>query len=330
MRGAGFQALRRLARTGGMLLLLGTGLSGPAAAQAPAQLNDGLYQSETARRSFFDGYAVGTELFCCARTLKQESGPASSGLFGLPLGLRFHLNYALGDRLDLGAVLNASGSTTGRTLAVDWILLKFYQASENDSYAFRLAVDPSVDGMLGFPQIDVALLTSSLLSPFVVANYAIGLRRVRTGYERWTPLEEAEPQPNAALIAADPPPRFEITYQQAFGWELHLLMSYALLLNPARSNVFVGLTGTARYYNLMESARETRTVTEGAGKRGAEEATVWERTYNGGIVWAQGGLEYNRPSYQLSPFVGLPLLFWSSETEEAAPRVQAGLRLTLR
>lgn len=329
MRGAGFQALRRLACTGSMLLLLGTGLSDPAAAQAPAQLNDGLYQSETARRSFFDGYAVGTELFCCARTLNQESGPASSGLFGLPLGLRFHLNYALGDRLDLAPCSTPAAAPQGAR----WPSTGSCSSSislGNDSYAFRLAVDPSVDGMLGFPQIDVALLTSSLLSPFVVANYAIGLRRVRTGYERWTPLEEAETSPNAVLIAADPPPRFEITYQQAFGWELHLLMSYALLLNPARSNVFVGLTGTARYYNLMESARETRTVTEGAGKRGAEEATVWERTYNGGIVWAQGGLEYNRPSYQLSPFVGLPLLFWSSETEEAAPRVQAGLRLTLR
>ncbi|SHK35037.1 hypothetical protein [Rhodothermus profundi] len=330
MRGAGFQALRRIARTGSMLLLLGAGLSDPTRAQTPAQLNDGLYHSETARRSFFDGYAVGTELFCCARTLGQESGPASSGLFGLPLGLRFHLNYALGDQLDLGVVLNASGGTTGRTLAIDWILLKFYQASEKDSYAFRLAVDPAMDGMLGFPQIDVALLTSSLLSPFVVANYAVGLRRVRTGYERWTPLEEPETASDAAFTTADPPPRFEITYQQAFGWELHLLVRYALLLNPARSNVFVSLTGTARYYNLIESARETRTMAEGAGKRSADAAATWERTYTGGIVWVQSGLEYNRPSYQILPFVGLPLLFWSSETEEAAPRVQAGLRLTLR
>ncbi len=329
MRGAGFRTLRRIACAGSALLLLGSGLGASSRAQVPAQLNDGLYQSETAHRSFFDGYAVSTELFCCAR-LNQESGPASSGLFGLPVGLRFHLSYALSDQLDLGIVLNASGGTTGRTLTADWILLKFYQASESDSYAFRLAVDPAADGTLGFPQIDVALLTSSLLSPFVVANYAVGLRRVRTGYERWTPLEETQASPNTALAPADPPPRFEITYQQVFGWELHLLMSYALLLNPARSNIFIGLTGTARYYNLMESARETRTVTEGAGKRGTEEAATWERTYNGGIIWAQGGLEYNRPSYQLSPFVGLPLLFWSSEAEETAPRIQAGLRLTLR
>lgn len=330
MQGACFQRLRRIAHTGSMLLVLGAGLSYPTEAQVPVQLSDGLYQNETARRSFFDGYAVGTELFCCARTPNQESGPASSGLFGFPLGLRFHLNYALGDQIDLGAVLNASGGTTGRTLAVDWILLKFYQASESDSYAFRLAVDPSVDGMLGFPQIDVALLTSSLLSPFVVANYALGLRRVHAGYERWTPLEEAKTSANAVQTAADLPPRFEITYQQAFGWELRLLISYALLLNAARSNIFAGLTGTARYYNLIESARKTQTVSEGAGKRGTDATAAWERTYNGGIVWAQGGVEYNRPSYQLSPFFGLPLLFWSSETEEMAPRVQAGLRLTLR
>lgn len=319
------QALIRLPRLGGVCLLLGAGLTATATAQHPTRTSDALYQGESARRVFFDGYAVGTELYCCARALNPEGGPTSSGLFGLPIGLRFHLTYALSDVLDIGTVLNASSGTSGGTMSLDWILLKYYQTADEGSYAIRLAVDPSLDGSLGFPQIDLALLTSSLLSPVVAATYALGLRRVRAGYERWTPLQAEEP--TEVPLITEPLPRFEITYLRAFGWELHLMMQYALLLNPARSNVFVGMTGSARHYTLMESDRETREVR--AGKR-SDEAPVGESTYSGGILWMRGGVEYNRPSYQLSPFVGLPLLFWSSETDESPPRLLAGLRLTLR
>jgi hypothetical protein len=320
------QALARWPRVGGVCLLLGTGLSAPVMAQHPSRTGDALYQGESARRVFFDGYAVGTELYCCARALNAEGGPTSSGLFGLPIGLRFHLTYALSDVLDVGTVLNASSGSSGGNMSLDWIMLKYYQAADEGSYAVRLAVDPSLDGSLGFPQIDLALLTSSPLSPVVAATYALGVRRVRAGYERWTPLQNEEPN-ETLLITNTPQPRFEITYLRAFGWELHLMMQYALLLNPARSNVFIGMTGSARYYTLMESARETREIA--AGKRN-QEAPVWEGTYNGGILWMRGGVEYNRPSYQVSPFLGLPLLFWSSETDESPPGLLAGLRLTLR
>jgi hypothetical protein len=51
--------------------------------------------------------------------------------------------------------------------------------------------------------------------------------------------------------------------------------------------------------------------------------------YRGGVVWMRSGIEYNRPSYQVIPFMSIPLKQWAPEDDELA-RMQLGLRLMLR
>ena len=52
--------------------------------------------------------------------------------------------------------------------------------------------------------------------------------------------------------------------------------------------------------------------------------------YRGGVVWLRSGFEYNRPAYQLNPFVGVPLTQWMPDDGGFRSRINLGLRLTLR
>ena len=53
--------------------------------------------------------------------------------------------------------------------------------------------------------------------------------------------------------------------------------------------------------------------------------------YRGGVVWARAGLELNRPSYQVSPYVAAPVKQWASgDVEGSKSRLHIGFRFMLR
>ncbi len=316
----------------GMLVLCGM-MAERAYAQRPFRVYDPFYRSETARRSFFDGYAFTTELSY------RPTGSLQNGRqIGGPdyLGLSFRLDYEFATNLDLGAIIDAAGGASGRSLALSWVALKYYRTVENTDYAVRLAVDPSLDGRVGFSQMDLAFISTSLLSPILSSDYAIGVRRVRRGYEQFLPAGAETPAVPAAPSSGD------FIYTRALGWEVHFMMQYSLILNPARSNVFVSLLVHRGQYDLLETSLKgatpamRRLALENAGSishenDGALEAgTPFTKEYRGGVVWWRAGVEYNRPGYQIMPFFSVPLKQWMPEESGSKSRVSAGVRFMLR
>lgn len=294
--------------------------AGEAFAQRPFDVYDPFYRSETARRVFFDGYSVTTEVSCCAITdsLQSAGAPTNAGLFGLPLGVGFHFNYQLSPQLDVGAILDAAGSSSGRSLSISWLAMKYYWTVDDADYAFRLAVDPSVDGQVGFPQLDLAFLSTTLLAPMLSNDFAIGARRIRMGYQRWINSGDER----------------DIVFTRALGYEVHAMLSYNLLLDPGGSNVFVSLSGEGGSYSLFETSQRQRQDDLASGKQAADEdedAGTWKTDYRGGVVWIRGGVTFSRPSYLVAPFVSLPIQQWHPEDEtRARADLHAGLRLMLR
>ena len=154
-----------------------------ALAQRPFLLHDPLYRSEQPQRTFFGGYALTAEV--SYRNAGALQGDGLQAVEADPLGVSFRLDYQLASRIDLSAVIDAAGNTTRRGLSLSWLIFKYYERSEQSSMALRLAVDPSFDSRAGFPQIDVAWLSTSYLSPLSSTEFAFGIRRVRLGYEQW-------------------------------------------------------------------------------------------------------------------------------------------------
>ena len=310
-------------------------IAAPAVAQAPFRVYDPFYRGETARRAFFDGYALTTEVSYRASGSIQDGSqtPAAD-----PLGLSFRFDYELGSSLDISAILDAASSISGRKLTVQWLALKWYHRVEYTDYAFRLAVDPAFDGRVGFPQMDLAFLSTTLLAPNLSSDYALGVRRVRFGYEQ---LRREPAIPEMGDLSSILPN--DIVYTRALGWEIHLMMQHSLLLNPARSNVFVSFLLDVGRYDLLEtSLRSTdeaaraalvgnaRMLVDSESDAAAEQGSMGSRQYRGGVFWLRTGFEYNRPSYQLHPFVSLPISQWSPEEGGLRSRISLGVRLTLR
>ncbi|MFW5972917.1 MAG: hypothetical protein ACOCTG_02910, partial [Bacteroidota bacterium] len=210
-------------------------------AQRPFSVYDPFYRNETARRVFFDGYSVTTEISCCSVTDSLQSAglPSSAGVFGLPLGVGVQFNYQLSRQVDVGAVVDAGGSSSGRSLSVSWLTMKYYWTVENSDYAFRLAVDPSADGQLGFPQLDLGFLSTTLIAPMISTDFAIGARRIRMGYQRW--ISENGQR--------------DFVFTRALGYELHAMLSYSLILDPGGSTVFISMLGEGGSYSLFESSQ---------------------------------------------------------------------------
>ena len=317
-------------------LVLGVGLlPQEVLAQRPFRFYDPFYRSETARRAFHDGYAASAELSYRSRGGLQEGNQAST--FD-PLGLSLHFDYQLLSQVDLSAFVDASPSeeTGGRTLTLSWIAIKYYRTVENTDYAFRLAVDPAFDGSLGFPQMDAAFISTSLLSSVLSSDYAIGVRRVRKGIRKFI---AGVPDVTAGEASLNTPDT-DIILMRAIGWELHFMMQYSLILNPARSNVFLSLLVDRGQYDLFKlSLRDASQGDRGAamsfaGKSdGLEEgvgAAPWKETYQGGAVWLRSGIEYNRPAYQVMPFLSLLTKQWVPEDYLRQARISFGVRLTLR
>ncbi len=310
------------------LLAVGGAMPDPSLAQRPFAVHDPFYRGETARRPFYDGYAFTTEV--------SYRSPGAS-IRPDPLGLSFRLEYQLAPKIDIGAVLDAAGSNTGRTIALSWLTFKYYETEENTDYAFRLAVDPATDGRLGNPQVDAAFLSTTLLAPNLSADYAVGLRRVRVGYQEIT-TRSVELDGSTAI--PERPTLTDITYTRALGWEFHSMAQYSLLLNPARSNIFVSGLLYLGQYDIVETSLNQHAFEAGGGGPATpgeilDEAMNGEtgeapREHNAGAVWIRSGIEYNRPGYQIMPFMSYALKQWAPASDNHPARLSFGLRFMLR
>lgn len=322
--------------TPGLWLVLGvlvaTGLAPQdAEAQRPFRLSDPFYRNETASRDFFDRYAVTGEVFFqTGGALPEESGVTTSNS---DLSFRFRLDYELASRLDLSGIFEAVPGNGGRQLSMSWVVLKYYRYLEASNYAFRLAVDPSLDTAIGFPQVDLAFLYTTLYSPLLSSDFAMGVRRVNIGYGQLLP---AEPVPAEGPFVIRPQPSLLTT--RAFGTEVHAMINYSLHLDPAGSNFYVGLLGEGGAYDVLESTQGNET-NEGlrtvADISNASDAATQENqvAYRGGAIWARGGIEFKRPNYQLAPYVSVPLQQWNPDNEDGewpVARIHVGVQLMLR
>ena len=320
-----------------LILLLGAVLLFPciSLAQRPFLLNDPLYRSEQSQRPFYSGYALTAEV--SYRNAGALQGDGIQSLEADPLGVSFRLDYKLASRMDLSAVVDAAGNTTRRGLSLSWVILTYYERSEQASTALRLAVDPSFDSRAGFPQIDVAWLSSSFLSPLSSTEFAFGIRRVKLGYEQWL-INEPNLSNSFLLqdIANEIAPRSEIDiiYTRALGWELHLMLGYNFKFDPAGSNIFLSFLGQAGSYDLLETSYQEPLLPQEFSLSAAtsfEREITESKDYVGGVIWFRSGVEFNRPSYQILPFIGLPLQQWApSSGSWPKARRQLGVRLMLR
>ncbi len=312
-------------------LLLGLGLlPEDALAQRPFRLSDPFYRGETARRHFFDRYALTGEVsYRSAGTFQGDGVPASSS----ELAFRFRFDYELAKRLDMSAIFDAAGGAGTRQLSLSWLVFKYYRYVEesNSDYAFRLAIDPSSNGDLGFPQVDLAFIYTSLLSPVVSTDFALGIRRVNVGYAQLLPPEPISDD----IFVIRPSPT--LLFTRALGTEFHVLLNYNLHFDPAESNLFIDFLGEFGSYDVVEAPHHPNTPLNiadlGSGEGAIIEEEEEETSYRGGTFWVRFGVEFNRPSYQISPYLGLPLRQWTPKTvddEWPEARLHFGFQLTLR
>ena len=313
-------------RTAWLALALALLLPEMAAAQRPFDVLDPFYQEESARRAFYDGFALSGEVNYRA---SGPLGQAAEGERPGPFGLSFRFDYSLARQIDVSAIFDVSGGLVsqlgGGPVRLSWVVVKPYWHNERTDYAVRIAVDPASEGGLGFRQTDIAFVSTSNLSPLISSDFAIGLRQARVGYERLQ-VDEGDGTLGPE-VASDP----EFVRTRAIGREIHVMWGHNLHFDPAGSNVFLTLLGEAMDYDLVA----TRPFDEGEGMTD-ESAESEQRSFRGGVGWVRGGFELNRPGYQISPSVSVPVVAWVDATDERGawgPRLQSlrlGLRLTLR
>lgn len=305
-------------------------LPGVALAQRPFDVLDPFYQEETARRTFFDGFAISGEVgYNTTGPFRQAADADRRG----PLALSFRFDYALARQLDVSAVFDVSGGLVsqlgGGPVRLSWIVVKPYWRNEDTDYAVRIAVDPVSQGGLGFRQTDIAFLSSSDLSPLVSSDFAIGLRHAQVGFER-IQVDDGGGLLDPDFASADP----EITRTRAIGKEVHVMWGHNLHFDPAGSNFFLTLMAEAMDYDLIEA----QLFGDEPGEEDPEDEEAEEKRaqYRGGVGWVRSGFEINRPGYRFSPFVSVPMVSWldlAGESGTRGPRfgdLRLGLRLTLR
>ncbi len=294
----------------------------PAAAQRPFDAYDPLYQSETARRAFLGTYALGADV-----TVRASGGRADSAALALPLGTRrgplglaFRADYALGPSIDVGVVVDVAAVGGGQAVRWSWIVGRYAWTVDATDYGLRLALDPDSDGRTGFPQADLALLVTSPLSPRVTSDVAIGLRRVRRGFQEVVPRPDAPPP-------LDPATDFDVAYGRAIGWEAHAMVTYGYLLSPSGSRVFATVSAERGAYDLVRIATlggAAEAAAQAAAQAGGQAGDV-----RAGVVWARVGGEFARPSARLVPFLAVPLVRWGPPGPTPA-RATMGVEVTLR
>lgn len=277
-----------------------------ALAQRPFVSNDPFYKSETARRSFHDGYAVSGEV--TYQSIDHSVTSTSSSL-----GLLLQFDYKLGPQFDLSAIVNFPGGNTGQSLNLTWIAVKHYWHQDGADMALRLAFEPRppANGGLGFRQTDLAFLYSKTLSAQVGTQMAAGLRYVRTGYQGSGVVDVGTPLSG-------------IAYTEATGIEGHIKFGYDLIFDPARSHVAISLDYQAGTYNLVDRMIVTDAPSSSPGLG----------EFQGHVLWVRTGLNWNRPTYQLVPSVAVPLMSTKKgvgpDLGKGPQFINLGLRVTLR
>jgi hypothetical protein len=218
--------------------------------------------------------------------------------------------------------VDLSGGVGRGPVGLSWVVVKPYWHNDNTDYAVRIAIDPASEGSLGFRQTDVAFLSTASLSPTLTHDLAFGFRRVRTGYDMR--FDGTAGDSLSQLIADGERVR-------VIGKELHGAWGYNVLFDPAGSRVTFLLLAEAGDYTLLGAA-------PGPGSEGAVEGDeeAAEERVRGGSGWFRAGLEFNRPSYQLAPYVTVPLMTWADVRGEPVrhgprpDRARFGVRVTLR
>ncbi len=318
--------LARVFPGSGMLvlcLLMVSGSSNVASGQRPFRLYDPFYRDESARRTFYDGYALTAEASYRPAGFIQGNGDLPSPNAD-PLALSLRFDYELSSRLDLGFLIDAVGGTAGRQLTVNWVTLKYFRTVDTQDYAFRLAVDPSADGQVGFPQMDLGFLYTSLVSPTLSTDFGFGVRRVRIGFQKFVRLDAVPIDPEDPLVTSQPPEQ-DVIRTRALGWEMRLMTTYNLLFDPAGSNLFVTFLGEAGRYDLIELG----SVREDVVDETAEPAS--RRVFRGGVAWVRTGIELERPGFQFAPYLAVPMAQWApSEGQWPSARLHVGVRFMLR
>lgn len=291
----------RLARCSGLftVLVLGAMMAPEAQAQGSFQTLDPFYGGESARPTFFDGLAVSGEITFREGDLLGLSQPGAP-VNDLQIGAR--LDYAILPQVDLSAVADLSGATRNGPLGLSWIVVKPYWRNENTDYAVRVAVDPASEGGLGFRQTDVAFLSSTALSPEVTTDFALGVRQVRTGFvegedaeNALRPIGNGENIPTSFSSLALAQDRVRL-----IGQEIRGAWGYNVIFDPAGSRVLGALIAEAGDYALVRS------------DDAASEGSSTPERIRSGIGWARMGVEFNRPSYVLAPYVSVPMVTWAS------------------
>ena len=264
--------------------------------------------------------------------LSGEVGYRSASLLQLgavpgtgALALSLQIDYALLPQVDLAAIADLSGGVGQGPVGLSWLVLKPYWHNEGTDYAVRIAVDPASEGSLGFRQTDVAFLSTAALSPVLTSDFAIGVRRVRTGYDaRLNPEVDVEMLEEVAVSSdlIDLDGRVRVV-----GQELHAAWGYNVLFDPGGSRVAFTLLGDFGGYTLIETGLE-----EAADR----EVLVSEERIQSGSAWLRGAVEWSRPSYQFAPFVSIPVVTWARVGDEFVryglrpDRARFGVSATLR
>lgn len=308
---------------GGLLRLLGAAILvglvplHDVLAQRPFSVNDPFYRSETARRVFHDGIAVAGEVAYRSAAPVAGTGVAATGS---ALSVNFRIHYALARRIDLNAFWDAANTSGGPAVVLSWVGLKYYWSVDNADYAFRVAVDPASDGRVGFPQLDLAFISTKGLTPLFSTDFAVGIRRVRKGFRQFVPAGAAAIESG---VFVDEPTQSQFIDTRAIGMEMHFMWSYNTIFDPARSNLFVALMGEGGQYDLLE------TSVGGSPVFFPDDGEFGETEYRGGIIWVRSGIEFNRPSYQVIPFMSVPVKEWTPDGDSEA-QMQLGVRLMVR
>jgi hypothetical protein len=306
--------------------LAATAAAPAAVAQGAFRTLDPFYQDESARRDFFGGLAVSGELaYRTADLLRPQGGAAAPS----DIALSLQLDYALLPQVDVAAVVDLSGGIGRGPMGLSWVVVKPYWFNENTDYAVRLAVDPASEGGLGFRQTDVAFLSTTTHGPTLTSDLAFGVRRVRTGYDAALAEEELiDPGTLGGGLAVASAVAAEADRVRVLGRELHASWGYNVLFDPAGSRVAVALLAEAGDFRLIRAAP--------APTEGGEAAPPAEERVRSGIGWLRAGVEWSRPSYQLSPYVAVPIVTWADVPGDRVrqgpqpDRAQFGLRVTLR
>lgn len=309
---------------------------GGVSAQGGFQTLDPFYVGESARHFFEGDFSVSGELTLRDRDLFGISQP---GTPAEALAVAGRVDYALLSQVDLSAVVDLSGSVGNGPLGLSWLVVKPYWHNEGTDYAFRVAVDPVSEGTLGFRQTDVAFLSSSLLSPSVSSDFVIGVRRVRVGYDEAVDDEVVDEllsrggNPETSSFSGAGGVNAEGERQRLLGQELRVSWGYNVMFDPAGSAVSVGIVGEGGNYTVVSSSREEgdpeTTPTSG------EESEETDRI-RGGIGWLRAGINFNRPSFRISPYLSIPMFTWADvrgEEKRVGPqpgKARLGLRITFR